>query len=126
MDRECFKCGEMHDVEIEGGSDRNGNALCGTCLQDAETDCAFCEESFYHPEAPEERFLHIAVGDESDTGTPPGIYRVKEYPFYRASVLGFDAFFQDAIEKMGEARSNRQSGFICKGCYSKYTLLQHP
>ena len=132
---ECSHCGESVFDLSDFPTIKDGYVYCEECERELFFDqCPICEESFEKPETPEQHRFVLAKEQAEGENMKPGIYQVKEFPFYRAAlVFGFESFFEDAIELAREmdinavlekirGRKHDVSGdCICQYCFDKYT-----
>jgi hypothetical protein len=100
-DCECDHCGksifeldDFPDVSVE-----RKEVLCEECYdEEYRTTCPICEESWEIDEMTD--YFFISKTNSKEVGKSPGIYKVLERPFYYGNCLtGFDAFFDDTIQK---------------------------
>ncbi len=120
----CSWCGNKieNDSWCKDPKDKR-RYICDDCYRDNYTeDCPLCED-YYEKSEIADAFC-LAPETAKDMGMKPGIYKIKEYPFYYGNcVTGFDDFFEGAIELIKEIEfSNFQRGCekICKHCYEEH------
>ncbi len=135
-DCECDHCGksifeldDFPDVSVE-----RKEVLCEECYdEEYRTTCPICEESWEIDEMTD--YFFISKTNSKEVGKSPGIYKVLERPFYYGNFLtGFDAFFDDAIQKVSDIdiekaysilhpRLNKENitlDCMCPHCAEKY------
>lgn len=132
----CDYCGEsifdMYDFpEVLTGKDE---LLCENCYDEYYRDvCPVCEESYEKEEFSE--YFFITKETSKIAHKPVGMYRILAYPFFYGDCLsGFDAFFNDSIEKVSSIDINEAYSIlhprnnkdilmdcICSECAEKYT-----
>lgn len=134
-DYSCDNCGksvfEMNDFpEVLTEQDE---LLCEECYDDEyRTFCPLCEDTWEKDDMTE--YFFITKETSKEVHKPIGMYKILKHPFYYGDcVFGFDAFFDDAIEKVSdldikEVYSIMHPGLnkeilldcICSGCSEKY------
>ena len=132
---ECDDCGESFfemddfpDISIE-----NDEVLCEDCYFDKYRDtCIICEESYEKEDVSD--YFFITQKNTKTAGIPVGMYKVLKRPFYYGDcITGFDAFFNDSIEKVSNMDINKvyaahnprnekeiTADLICPDCAEKY------
>ncbi|MBB4036584.1 hypothetical protein GGR21_002490 [Dysgonomonas hofstadii] len=134
-DFECENCGKG---VFEWGGYPNyhkeyQDLLCDDCYDDKfRTSCPICEDSYDNDEMTEHFFITKEIS--KIVHKEPGLYKILEYPFYYGDcVTGFDAFFDNALEKvsgMDISKVGKMLGIdyddvkldcICPDCLIKYT-----
>lgn len=114
-----------------------GEVLCENCYKDKYMlTCPVCEEYFYKALKPKDEIVIISkeAVKEYDLGVKPGFHQVLKWPYYRASCLGFDFLFTDAIKLIKELDINSMlrrlfngnkdtvwADECCHECMKKYT-----
>ncbi|MBP1614517.1 MAG: hypothetical protein H6Q13_1965 [Bacteroidetes bacterium] len=134
-DSQCDNCGksiyEMCDFpEVLIDKDE---LLCEECYDDEyRTTCPLCEE-YYEKEDMTDYFF-ITKDISKQVHKPVGMYKILKYPFYYGDCIsGFDAFFDDVIEKVSDLNieeaysiinpNNKEEVLmdcICPDCAEKY------
>lgn len=132
----CDNCGksvfEMNDFpEVLTDKDE---LLCEECYdEEYRTVCPLCEESCEKEDMTE--YFFITKKTSKTVHKPIGMYKILKYPFYYGDcVFGFDAFFDDAIEKVSDLNikeayymhnPNNEKDIlldcICPDCAKRYT-----
>lgn len=135
-DCKCSRCGEsVFDIwDFPEVLEEEREVLCEDCYdEEYRTYCPLCEESCEKEDMTE--YFFITKDTSKTVHKPIGMYKILKYPFYYGDcVFGFDAFFDNAIEKMSdldikEAYSMRNPrnekdillDCICSECAEKYT-----
>lgn len=132
---ECENCGG--NVFEWGGypnyDKEDNDLLCDNCYDDRfRTSCPVCEESFDKDEMTEHFFITKEIS--KTVHKEPGLYKILRYPLYYGDcVFGFDAFFDDALEKVSDIDISKAGKVInldyddvkldciCPDCLAKYS-----
>ena len=132
----CYYCGdplEGEDLESPFMDDDN-EVMCYNCYSEHfEETCPICEEHYYTKDFCSDFFV-LAEELAKEVNKIPGIYHVKERPFFYGDVItGFDNFNDDAIELVLKIKINVYkktdcgdycqevgTGLICPDCINKF------
>ena len=132
----CDYCGEsifdMWDFPVVL-TDKD-ELLCEDCYnKEYRTICPICEDLCEKEDMTE--YFFITKETSKEVHMPIGMYKIMQYPFYFGNcITGFDAFFDDSIEKVSSIDINEAYSIlhprnnkdilmdcICSECAEKYT-----
>lgn len=133
---ECECCGNnifKYGEYPEHPDDKEYDLLCEDCYTDKYREtCPVCEEYYMKDEFTE--YFFISKSTTREVHMPIGLYKILKYPFYYGDcVTGFDAFFDNSLEKVSDldiVKVGKLRGYdkshvlldcVCPDCLEKYT-----